>query len=74
MDPRYHAGAKPGDKLQFSWYGPVLITKVLHRGRVVIRQKQDKSLTVIHVDRLEAYQGKGVLARMAAEQRECVAV
>ena len=61
-------------KLQFPWYGPVLITKVLDSGRVVVRLKQNKPLTVIHVDHLEAYRGKGVLAWMAAERRECVAV
>ena len=44
-------------KLQFLWYGPVLITKVLDRGCVVVRQKQDKPLWVVHMDRLEAYRG-----------------
>ena len=28
-----------GTKLQFPWFGPVLITKVLDRGRVVMRRK-----------------------------------
>ena len=56
-------------KLQFPWFGPVLITKVLDRGRVVVRRKQDK-----HVDRLEAYRGTAVPACMMAEQRGCVAV
>ena len=63
-----------GMKLNFPWYGPVLIIKVLDRGRVVIRRKQDKPLTVIHVDRLEAYRGRAVPAWMVAEQRGCVAV
>ena len=67
-------GRNRGAKLQFPWYGLVLITKVLDRGGVVVRQKQDKPLTVIHVDHLEAYQGKGVQAWVAAEQHECVAV
>ena len=56
-----------GTKLQFPWFGPALITKVLDRGRVVVRRKRDKPLAVMHVDRLETYQG-------TAEQRECVAV
>ena len=63
-----------GTKLQFPWFGPVLITKVLDRGRVVVRRKRDKPLTVVHVDRLEAYRGTAVPAWMAAEQRGCVAV
>ena len=67
-------GRNRGTKLQFPWYGPLLITKVLDRGRVVVRLKQDKLFTVIHVHRLEAYRGKGVPARMASEQRECLAV
>ena len=29
-----------GTKLQFPWFGPALITKVLDRGRVVVRRKQ----------------------------------
>ena len=61
-------------KLQFPWFGPVLITKVLDRGRVVVRRKQDKPLAVVHVDRLEAYRGTAVPAWMKAEQRGCVAV
>ena len=48
-------GRNRGTKLQFSWYGPVFITKVLDRGCAVVRQKQDKPLMVVHVDRLEAY-------------------
>ena len=67
-------GRKRGTKLQFQWYGLVLITKVLDRGRKVVRRKQDMPLTVIHVDRLEAYRGRAVPAWMAAEQRGCVAV
>ena len=63
-----------GTKLQFPWFGPVLITKVLDRGRVVVRRKRDKPLTVVHVDRLEAYRGTAVLAWMMAEQRGCVVV
>ena len=51
-----------GTKLQFPWFGPVLITKVLDRGRVVMRRKRDKPLTVVHVDRLEAYRGTAVPA------------
>ena len=54
--------------------GLVLITKVLDRGRVVVRRKRDKPLTVVHVDRLEAYRGMVVPAWMTAEQRGCVAV
>ena len=34
-------GRNRGTKLQFPWYGPVLITKLLDRGRVVVRWKQD---------------------------------
>ena len=56
-------------KLQFPWFGPVLITKVLDRGWVVVLQ-----LTVVHVDRLEAYRRAAVPAWMTAEQRGCVAV
>ena len=63
-----------GMKLQFPWFGLVLITKVLDRGRVVVRQKLDKPLTVVHVDRLEAYRGTAVPVWMTAEQRGCVAV
>ena len=63
-----------GTKLQFPWFGPVLITKVLDRGRVVVRRKRDKPHTVVHVDRLEAYRGTAVPAWMTAEQRGCVAV
>ena len=59
-------GRNQGTKLQFPWHGPVLITKVLDRGRVVVRLKQDKPLTVLHVDRLEAYRGKGMQAWMVA--------
>ena len=51
-------------KLQFPWYGLVLITKVLDQGRVVIRRKQDKPLTIKHVDRLKAYRGRDVPAWM----------
>ena len=47
-------GRNSRTKLQFPWYGPVLITKVLDRGRVVVRRKQDKPPTVVHVDCLEA--------------------
>ena len=36
-----------GTKLQFPWFGTVLITKVLDRGRVVVRRKRDKPLTVV---------------------------
>ena len=61
-------------KLQFPWFSPVLITKVLDRGRVVVRRKQDKPLTVVHVDCLEVYRGTAVPAWMTAEQRGCVAV
>ena len=63
-----------GTKLQFVWFGPVLITKVLDRGRVFVRQKRDKPLTVVHVDRLEAYRGMAVPAWMTAERSGCVAV
>ena len=63
-----------GTKLQFPWFGPVLITKVLDRGRVVVRRKRDKPLTVVHVDRLEAYRGTAMPAWMTTEQREYVAV
>ena len=63
-----------GTKLQFLLFGPVLITKVLDRGRVVVRWKRDKPLTVVHVDRLETYRGTAVPAWMTAEQRGCVAV
>ena len=58
-----------GTKLQFPWFGPALITKML-----VMRQKRDKPLAVVHVDRLEAYRGTAVPAWMTTEQRECVAV
>ena len=67
-------GRNHGTKLQFPWFGPVFITKVLDRGRVVVRRKQDKPLTVVHVDRLEAYRGAAVPAWITAEQRGCVAV
>ena len=67
-------GRTCGTKLQFLWFGLVLITKVLDRGRVVVHRKQDKPLTVVHVDRLEAYRGTAVPAWMTAEQRGCVAV
>ena len=40
----------------------------------IVRRKQDKPLTVVHVDRLEAYRGTAVPAWMTTEQRECVAV
>ena len=63
-----------GTKLQFPLFGPVLITKVLDRGRVVMRRKRDKPLTVVHVDLLEAYRGTAMPAWMTTEQRECVAV
>ena len=63
-----------GTKLQFPWFGLVLITKVLDRGRVVVRRKRYKPLTVVHVDRLEAYRGTVMPAWMTAEQRGCVAV
>ena len=63
-----------GTNLQFPWYGPVLITKVLNRGRVVVRREQDKPLTVIHVDHLEAYRGRALPAWMTADQRGCVTV
>ena len=63
-----------GTKLQFPGFGPVLITKVLDRGRLVVHRKQDKPLTVVHVDRLEAYRGTAVPAWMTTEQHECVAV
>ena len=63
-----------GTKLQFPWFGPALITKVLDRGRVVVRRKRDKPLAVMHVDRLETYRGTAVPAWMTTEQRECVAV
>ena len=39
-----------------------------------MRRKQDKPLTVVHVDRLEAYRGTAVPAWMTAEQPGCVAV
>ena len=74
MDSRNNIGQTRGIKLQFPWFSPVLITKVLDRGRVVMRRKQDKLLTVVHVDRLEAYRETAVLAWMTAEQRGCVAV
>ena len=51
-------GQNRGTKLQFPWYGPVLIMKVLNRGRVVIRRKQGKPFTVIDMDRLKARQGR----------------
>ena len=63
-----------GTKLQFPWFSPVLITKVLDRGRIVVRRKQDKLLTVVHMDCLEAYRGTAVPAWMTTEQHECVAV
>ena len=63
-----------GTKLQFPWFGPELITKVLDRGRVVVRRKRDKPLAVMHVDHLETYRGTAVPAWMTTEQRECVAV
>ena len=63
-----------GTKLQFPWFGPALITKVLDRGRVVVCLKRDKPLAVMHVDRLETYRGTAVPAWMTTEQRECVAV
>ena len=63
-----------GTKLQFPWLGPALITKVLDRGRVVVRRKRGKPLTVMHVDRLETCRGPAVPAWMTTEQRECVAV
>ena len=63
-----------GTKLQFPWFGPALITKVLDRGRVVVHRKRDKPLAVMHVDRLETYGGTAVPAWMTTEQRECVAV
>ena len=67
-------GRNRGTKLQFPWYGPELITKVLDRGRVVVRRKPSKPLAVVHVDRLEAYRGMAVPAWMTTEQRGCVAV
>ena len=63
-----------GTKLQFPRFGPVLITKVLDRGQVAVCWKRDKPLTVVHVDRLEAYRRTAVPAWMTAEQRGCVAV
>ena len=63
-----------GTKLQFPWFGPVLITKVLDRGQVLVCRKRDKPLTVVHVDRLEAYRGTAVPAWMTAEHRGCEAV
>ena len=33
-------GRDQGTKLQFPWYGPALITKVLDRRRVVMRQEE----------------------------------
>ena len=50
------------------------MTKVLDRGRVVVRQKQDKPLTVVHVNCLEAYREAAVPAWMTADQLGCVAV
>ena len=67
-------GRNRGTKLQFPWYGPVLITKVLDRGRVIVSRKQDKPLMVVHVDHLEVYKGMAVPAWMTTEQRGCVAV
>ena len=32
-----------GTKLQFPWFGPALITKVLDRGRVVVRRKREQA-------------------------------
>ena len=74
MDSRHNAGTNDGNEAAVPWFGPVLITKVLDRGRVVVRRKRDKPLTVVHVDRLESYRGTTVLAWMTTEQRECVAV
>ena len=58
MDSRHNVRQTRGTKLQFPWFGPVLITKVLDRGRVVVRQKRDKPLTVVHVDRRRGTSGK----------------
>ena len=74
MDSRHNAGTNAGKKLQFPRFGPALITKVLDRGRVVVRRKRDKPLAVMHVDSLETYRGTAVPAWMTTEQRECVAV
>ena len=63
-----------GTKLQFPWFGPALITKVLDRERVYVRRKRYKPLAVMHVDRLETYRGTAVPAWMTTEQRECVVV
>ena len=67
-------GRDRGTILQFPWYGLVLITKVLDKGRVVVRRKRGKPLTVVHVDRLEVYKGSAVPAWMAAEQRKCITI
>ena len=67
-------GPNRGTKLQFPWYGPILITKVLDREREVVRRKQDKLFTVEQVGRREAYRGTAGPAWMEAEQRGCVAV
>ena len=67
-------GRDPGKKLQFPWFGPCLITRVLNQGRVVVRRKREKPLSVVHVDRLEVYKEKAVLAWMVAEERGCIAV
>ena len=76
MDPRHNAGKNPGNEaaVPVVRFGPALITKVLDRGRVVVRRKRDKPLAVMHVDRLETYRGTAVPAWMTTEQRECVAV
>ena len=62
MDSRHNGGTNAGNEAAV----PVVW--------VVVRRKRDKPLTVVHVDRLEAYRGMAVLAWMTKEQRECVAV
>ena len=74
MDSRHNAGMNAGNEAAVPVVRPVLITKVLDRGWVVVRRKRDKPLAVVHVDRLEAYRGTAVPAWMTTEQRECVAV
>ena len=65
-------GRNRGTKLQFSWFGTVLITKVLDRGRIVVHRKQDKQLTVVHVDCLEGYRGAAVDDGGAAWMCSCL--
>ena len=65
MVSRHNVGTKPRNQVTV----PMVRSSTYHQGR-----KQDKPLTVVHVDRLEAYRGAAVPAWMTAEQRGCVAV